>query len=116
MDRLGPNEADINDDTDLTKTTISTASDSSGSKMIKDVQNKFVVLAGGSASTAGSKEDPPDEKQVEVDQCRTCLHRAVLGCLLPPEATEALASLDQIRRQLRKSRLRSSAGGGGGTL
>ena len=83
--------------------------DGSSSKMIKDVKNNFVILS-------SVKADDDDEHHISIDNDAgqdlmednvCCVHQAVLGCLLPPEATEALASLDQIRRQLKRTRLRA---------
>ena len=83
--------------------------DGSSSKMIKDVKNNFVILS-------SVKANDDDEHHISIDNDAgqdlmednvCCVHQAVLGCLLPPEATEALASLDQIRRQLKRTRLRA---------
>ncbi len=84
--------------------------DGSSSKMIKDVKNNFVILSSVKA------DDDDEEHHISIDNDAgqdlmednvCCVHQAVLGCLLPPEATEALASLDQIRRQLKRTRLRA---------
>lgn len=44
------------------------------------------------------------------DDCRHCVHRAILSCLLPAEAAEALQSLETIRRHLRIARSRTRIG------
>ena len=42
-----------------------------------------------------------------IGQCR-CVHRAILSCLLPEALNDAVASIDVIRQQLRKTRLRQN--------
>ena len=71
-------------------------------KYVKGLETVVKSVASRSSSAGSSKSDVAASKP--PDECR-CLHRAVLGCLLP-EATETLANLELIRRQLKRARLR----------
>ena len=52
-----------------------------------------------------SGKSSPEGGGVEEEQPCRCVHRAILGCLMP-EAIDTLASFEHLRRQLKKTRQR----------